>query len=81
MIPAALPPESWLEQAPLLARDAVTGLLPQSWRWLAGSLLEIAALLAGFGLLFAYLTLAERSGGAELVIRLPVSSIDQGASP
>ena len=60
MIPAALPPQSWLEQAPLLARDAVTGLLPQSWRWLAGSLLEIAALLAGFGLLFAYLTLAER---------------------
>ena len=52
--------DSWLERAPLLAKDAATGLLPASLRWLAGSLLSIVAILAVFGVLFAYLTLAER---------------------
>ena len=52
--------ESWLERAPTLGRDLLTGVLPEAWRWFAGSLIDIIAILAGFGLLFAYLTLAER---------------------
>lgn len=52
--------ESWLERAPQLGRDLLTGVLPEGWRWFAGSLINIVAILAGFGLLFAYLTLAER---------------------
>ena len=38
----------------------VTGWLPEPWRWLVNSILAIAVILASFGLLFAYLTLAER---------------------
>lgn len=53
-------PESWLERAPLLLRDFVTGSLPDPWRWLANSGITIAAILGVFGLLFAFLTLAER---------------------
>ena len=60
MITGATTTDSWLERAPLLGRDALTGVLPESWRWMAGSLLGIVAILAVFGLLFAYLTLAER---------------------
>ena len=56
----APPAESLLERAPLLARDLVTGLFPASLRWLAGSLLAILAVILGFGLLFALLTLVER---------------------
>ncbi len=56
----ALPAESLVEQAPLLARDLVTGLFPAPLRWLAGSLLAIAAVILGFGLLFTLLTLVER---------------------
>ncbi|HEX2855175.1 MAG TPA: NADH-quinone oxidoreductase subunit NuoH [Opitutaceae bacterium] len=57
---AAAPETSWLERAPLLARDALTGLLPESLRWFANSLIGIGVILGAFGLLFAYLTLAER---------------------
>ena len=58
---ATLPPvESWLERFPLLVRDWITGHLPESLGWLAVSLLAIVVILAAFGLLFAYLTLAER---------------------
>ncbi len=60
MSAAATTSESFLERAPLLLRDAVTGFLPEPARWLANSLLSIVAVLAVFGLLFAFLTLAER---------------------
>ncbi|PTX90696.1 NADH-quinone oxidoreductase subunit NuoH [Opitutus sp. ER46] len=53
-------PEHFLERAPLLLRDWVTGALPEPWRWLANSLIAIAVILAVFGLLFAFLTLVER---------------------
>lgn len=52
--------EAWLEIAPLLLRDALTGLLPEAWRWPANALLKIVVILGVFGLLFAFLTLAER---------------------
>ncbi|MBL9195462.1 MAG: NADH-quinone oxidoreductase subunit NuoH [Opitutaceae bacterium] len=52
--------ESWLEVAPLQARDALLGLLPESLHWIASSVLAIAVLVGAFGLMFAYLTLAER---------------------
>ncbi|HTO05392.1 MAG TPA: NADH-quinone oxidoreductase subunit NuoH [Opitutus sp.] len=51
---------NWLERAPLLLRDTLTGLLPEAVRGYANILLAIIAILATFGLLFAYLTLAER---------------------
>lgn len=53
-------PAPLLERLPLDLRDAVLGLLPESLRWLASGLITIVVLLAVFGLLFAYLTLAER---------------------
>ena len=56
----ALPAESWLERIPLTVRDLVTGLFPAPWRWLAGSVLAILAVVLGFGLLFTLLTLVER---------------------
>ncbi len=49
-----------LERAPQLLRDTVTGFLPEPLRWLANGLIAIAVILAVFGLLFAFLTLAER---------------------
>jgi len=49
-----------LELLPAQLRDMATGWLPEPWRWLANSILAIAVILACFGLLFAYLTLAER---------------------
>jgi len=52
--------DSLLERLPALARDHVAGLFPAPLRWWVGSLLEIAVLLAVFGTLFAFLTLAER---------------------
>jgi NADH-quinone oxidoreductase subunit H len=57
---AASTPDRFLELAPLQLRDWFTGLLPTSLQWLATSLITVVAILAGFGLLFAYLTLAER---------------------
>ena len=57
---AAAPIDPFLERAPLLLRDAVTGFLPEPWRWLVNSLIAIAVILSVFGLLFAFLTLAER---------------------
>lgn len=52
--------EAWLEIAPLLLRDALTDLLPEAWRWPANALIKIVVILGVFGLLFAFLTLAER---------------------
>jgi len=57
---AAAHTDSFLERAPLLARDFITGRLPEPARWTANTLITIALLLAAFGLLFAFLTLAER---------------------
>ena len=60
MTAAAPTPASFLERAPLLLRDFATGALPEPWRWLVNSAISIAVILAVFGLLFAFLTLAER---------------------
>src|SRR5688572_18364438 len=49
-----------LERFPLVARDWLTGFLPESLRWLANSLLGIAAIIIVFASLFAMLTLVER---------------------
>jgi NADH-quinone oxidoreductase subunit H len=51
---------SWLERAPLIGRGLVSGLFPAPLRWWVDSLIDAAVLLAAFGLLFAFLTLAER---------------------
>jgi len=60
MSPAATTHESLLERGPVLLRDWLTGFLPEPARWVANCLLIIVAILAVFGLLFAFLTLAER---------------------
>lgn len=52
--------DSFLERAPVAAREFVTARLPEPWHWLANSLITIVLILALFGLLFAILTLAER---------------------
>lgn len=52
--------DALLERFPLVLRDLLTGWLPEPLRWLLNSLLAIVAILAIFGLLFAFLTLAER---------------------
>lgn len=51
---------SFLERAPVALRDALTGALPEPWRWLANSLIAIAAIVIVFASLFAVMTLAER---------------------
>jgi NADH-quinone oxidoreductase subunit H len=51
---------SLLERAPILLRDWLTGFLPEPARWAANGLIKIVAILAVFGTLFAFLTLAER---------------------
>jgi len=60
MSQAATTNASFLERAPVLLRDWLTGSLPGPARWLANALIAIVAILAVFGLLFAFLTLAER---------------------
>lgn len=52
--------DSWFERAPLLLRDAVSGFFPAALSGVVNSLLAIVAILAVFGLVFAFLTLAER---------------------
>ncbi len=52
--------DSLLERLPILARDAVTHALPEPLRWLVNSLITLGVILAVFGTLFAFLTLAER---------------------
>jgi NADH-quinone oxidoreductase subunit H len=52
--------DSFAETAPLRLRDALAGLFPAGARPVVAGLLDIVALLAVFGLLFAFLTLAER---------------------
>ena len=57
---AAATTDAFLERAPQLLRDAVTGFLPEPWRWIVNGIVAIAVILVVFGLLFAFLTLAER---------------------
>jgi NADH-quinone oxidoreductase subunit H len=58
---AALPAsDAFLERLPVVIRDTVTHLLPDSARWFANSLIAIAAIIVTFASLFAMLTLAER---------------------
>jgi NADH-quinone oxidoreductase subunit H len=52
--------DSLAESAPVRLRDAFSGLFPSPLRFWIDSLVDIVALLAVFGLLFALLTLAER---------------------
>lgn len=49
-----------LETLPLQLRDWIVGLFPAALQWLVHHLLSIAVILAIFGTLFAFLTLAER---------------------
>jgi NADH-quinone oxidoreductase subunit H len=60
MSPVATTNEPLLERAPVLLRDWITGRLPEPARWMADSLIAIVVILGVFGLLFAFLTLAER---------------------
>jgi len=62
--------DSFLERAPLLARDALVELLPASFQWLGHHLLTILAVLTVFGLFFAFTTIAERKLLARLQNRL-----------
>jgi NADH-quinone oxidoreductase subunit H len=52
--------EPFLERAPIELRDACVQLLPASIQWLAHHLITIVAILAVFGLFFAFTTVAER---------------------
>jgi NADH-quinone oxidoreductase subunit H len=52
--------DPFLERVPGLLRDWLCGWFPEPCRWLVNDLLIIGALLAVAGLLFAFLTLAER---------------------
>ena len=56
----SLAPESFLERLPLLVRDLIAAVVPAPLQWFVTSLVSIVAILAIFGLLFAFLTLAER---------------------
>ena len=62
--------ESFLERAPLVARDWLVDLLPAPLQWLAYHLITLGAILAVFGLFFAFTTIAERKLLARLQNRL-----------
>jgi NADH-quinone oxidoreductase subunit H len=55
-----LPADSFFERAPLFLRDAISGFFPAALHGVVDDLIAIVAILAVFGLLFAFLTLAER---------------------
>ncbi len=58
---AAPPPgATFLEHAPLAARDWLVSIFPAPLQWLVHHLLTILAVLAVFGLFFAFLTIVER---------------------
>ena len=57
---AALEAEPFLERAPLELRDWFVQLLPEPLQWLTHNLITIVAILAVFGLFFAFTTVAER---------------------
>src|SRR3954468_7771846 len=62
--------QSFLERAPLLLRDWIVGHFPEPLQWLLHHLLSITAILTGFGLFFAFTTIAERKLLARLQNRL-----------
>ena len=51
---------AFLETAPLAIRDAIVHWFPSPLQWLVHSLITISAILAVFGLFFAFTTIAER---------------------
>jgi NADH-quinone oxidoreductase subunit H len=51
---------SFLEKAPLAVRDWIVALFPTALQWLVHHLITIVAVLAVFGLFFAFLTVIER---------------------
>jgi NADH-quinone oxidoreductase subunit H len=51
---------SFLEHAPLAARDWLVNLLPAPLQWITHQLITVIAILAVFGLIFAFTTVAER---------------------
>jgi len=51
---------NFLERAPIELRDWAVQLLPTPLQWLAHHLITIVAILAVFGLFFAFTTIAER---------------------
>ena len=53
-------PDSFLERTPLELRDWAVHLLPAPLQWLAHHLITVVAILAVFGLFFAFTTIAER---------------------
>lgn len=57
---AAPPGATFLEHAPLAARDWLVSIFPAPLHWLVHHLLTIVAVLAVFGLFFAFLTIVER---------------------
>ena len=56
----AIPGPTFLERAPLELRDWFVHLFPTPAQWLVHHLITIVAVLAVFGLFFAFLTIAER---------------------
>ena len=62
--------DSFLERAPLELRDWFVQLLPAPLQWLTHQLITIVAILAVFGLFFAFTTIAERKLLARLQNRL-----------
>jgi NADH-quinone oxidoreductase subunit H len=67
---AALGTEPFLERAPLELRDWFVRLLPEPLQWLTHNMITIVAILAVFGLFFAFTTVAERKLLARLQNRL-----------
>ncbi|MBI2513396.1 MAG: NADH-quinone oxidoreductase subunit H [Opitutae bacterium] len=62
--------DSFLEVLPLIVRDEIVGLFPESLQWLVSSLITIVVILAVFGLFFAFTTIAERKLLSRLQNRL-----------
>ncbi len=64
------PADNFLERAPLWWRDAIVQACPAPTQWLVHQLITIAAVLAVFGLFFAFTTIAERKLLARVQNRL-----------
>ena len=60
----------FLEHAPLAIRDWIVGLFPVPTQWLVHNLITIVAILAVFGLFFAFLTVIERKALGRVQNRL-----------
>lgn len=62
--------DSFLEVLPLIVRDEIVGLFPDSLQWLVSSLITIIVILTVFGVFFAFTTIAERKLLSRLQNRL-----------